>query len=101
MEQEKRSVMRFDPKSHEKKKKLIILMLDVTPNSLGEEHPDTSVSAWNYLTTLLKTGDTETASEVLRQYLLWLLEHDPITLGGDLQQIRAGVAQLLESAEGS
>ncbi|MCW5785660.1 MAG: tetratricopeptide repeat protein, partial [Nitrospirales bacterium] len=68
---------------------------------LGEEHPDTSLSAWNYLITLLETGDTETGLEVLRHYLLWLLEQDPSTLGGSQQQIRADVAQLLKSAEDS
>jgi len=76
-------------------------VLELRQRILGEEHPSTSLSAWNYLNALLETGDTETALEVLRQYLLWLLERDPSTLGGDQQQIRAGVAQLLESSEGS
>ncbi|MEO8326006.1 MAG: toll/interleukin-1 receptor domain-containing protein [Nitrospirota bacterium] len=69
--------------------------------NLGEEHPSTSISAWNYLNTLLETGDTETARKVQRQYLLWLLEKDPLLLGDAQQQIRAGVAQLLESEEDS
>ncbi|MCA9469990.1 MAG: tetratricopeptide repeat protein, partial [Nitrospira sp.] len=72
---------------------------------LGEEHPDTSISAWNYLNTLLNSGDIETAVQIIRRYLLWLLERDPSTLGGTQQQIRTGVVQILESsresAEGS
>ncbi len=76
-------------------------VLELTQRILGKEHPSTSLSAWNYLNTLLEKGDTETALEVLRQYLLWLLEHDPSTLGGYQPQIRASVAQILESSEGS
>ena len=72
---------------------------------LGEEHPSTSISAWNYLNTLLNSGDIETAVQIIRRYLLWLLERDPSTLGGTQQQIRTGVVQILESsresAEGS
>ena len=63
---------------------------------LGEEHPSTSISAWNYLNTLLNSGDIETAVQIIRRYLLWLLERDPSTLGGTQQQIRAGVAKLLK-----
>ena len=76
-------------------------VLDLRQRILGKEHPSTSLSAWNYLNTLFETGDTETALEVAHQYLLWLLEHDPSTLGGYQTQIRAGVAQLLESSESS
>ncbi|MBA3612786.1 MAG: tetratricopeptide repeat protein [Nitrospirales bacterium] len=80
---------------------LQISVLERTQRILGEEHPSTSLSAWNYLNLLLQTGDTETTLDILRKYLLWLLERDPSTLGGHQQRIRAGVAKFLESAEGS
>jgi len=64
---------------------------------LGEDHPDTSISAWNYLNALLQTGESETVPDILRRYLLWLLERDPSTLGGDQQHIRSGLLNLLES----
>ena len=75
-------------------------VLELSNHVLGVEHLTTSLSAWNYFSTLSKRGDIETAMDVRRQYLLWLLERGPITLGGEQQKIRADVARLLESGEG-
>ncbi|MGP0593421.1 tetratricopeptide repeat protein [Nitrospira sp. T9] len=77
------------------------IVVERTHRLFGKENPATSLSAWNYLNFLLKTEDIGTALEVLRQYLLWLLHQGPSTLGSDQQQIRAGVAKLLESAKDS
>jgi len=61
---------------------------------LGEEHPATSVSAWNLFTTLHQADDTEAARAVLREHLLWLAERDPAGLGGDQRAIRRMVRKL-------
>jgi hypothetical protein len=58
---------------------------------LGEEHPTTSISAWNLFATLHQAEDSEAASAVLREHLLWLAERDPAGLGGDQREIRRRV----------
>ena len=62
--------------------------LAVRRRVLGEEHPDTSVSAWNLFSTLHQADDSEAASTVLREHLLWLAERNPAGLGGDQRAIR-------------
>ncbi len=62
--------------------------LDVRRRVLGAEHPNTSVSAYNLLYTLLEVGEPELARDVFIHHLAWLLQRDPATLGADQRQIR-------------
>lgn len=48
--------------------------LAVCRRVLGEAHPTTSISAWNLFATLQQAEDSEAASTVLREHLLWLAE---------------------------
>ena len=61
-------------------------MLEIQRHILGDEHPETSVSAWNLLSTLLEM-DNPKAKVVFENDLLWLLGRDPTTRGADQQQI--------------
>jgi hypothetical protein len=77
--------------------------LAVRRRVLGEEHPATSISAWNLFMTLHQAEETEAASAVLGEHLLWLAERDPAGLGGDQRKIRGFVRKLagLDDAESS
>jgi tetratricopeptide (TPR) repeat protein len=55
---------------------------------LGEKHPNTSLSAWNLFHTLSELHDKPAAQTILDEYLLWLLQRDPATLGAMHQQVR-------------
>ena len=63
-------------------------VLDLSRRVLGEEHPDTTISAFNLLVTLVKVGEPESARSVFTQHLAWLPERDPATLGPHQRQIR-------------
>ena len=72
-------------------------VLGVRRKVLGEDHPDTSISAWNLLQTLLAAQDYQRAMTILEENLLWLLGRDPSSLGTDQRNIRNGVCQFIES----
>ena len=70
-------------------------VLAVRRRVLGEEHPDTSLSAWNLILTLRDSGKVAEAGEVLRENLLWLLDRDPETLTKHQQEIREQLPSML------
>ncbi|MEA3323612.1 MAG: tetratricopeptide repeat protein [Euryarchaeota archaeon] len=74
-------------------------VLEIRRRILGEEHRDTSVSAWNLLTTLAKIDDPVRARTVLENDLIWLLDRDPASLGADQRWIREMVSQITGKAE--
>jgi Tetratricopeptide repeat len=61
--------------------------LEIRRRIQGEEHPDTSTSEWNLLTTLLELGEQSAARAVFK-HLAWLLERAPESLGATHQKIR-------------
>ena len=63
-------------------------VLEVRRRVLGEEHPDTSLSAWNLFLTLVQLNEIATAKRIIHDRLRWLLERDPATLDTNQQQIR-------------
>jgi len=65
-----------------------VQVLEISRRILGDEHPSTSVSAWNLFSTLREMDDQTNAMAVLKNDLLWLMDRDPATLGADQQQIR-------------
>jgi hypothetical protein len=65
---------------------------------LGEEHPDTLISAWNLFTTALGLQDAATAKEVFQPFLLPLLQADPAGLPASSRTIRQ---QLLNAMQPS
>jgi hypothetical protein len=69
-------------------------VLEITCRILGDEHPDTSVSAWNLFYTLIEMNDSK-AKAVFENDLFWLLDRDPATLGAYQQQIREMIIQLI------
>lgn len=70
-------------------------VLEARWRRLGEEHPDTSITAWNLLGTLLQSEDPSAAAEVLTGDLIWLLKRDPKTLGAAQSQIREMLKTML------
>jgi hypothetical protein len=71
-------------------------VLEVFTRVLGEEHPDTSTSAWNLFSTLSQQNEQQAALALLQTRLLWLLERDPATLSAAHQQIRNLLTQILQ-----
>jgi hypothetical protein len=67
--------------------------LAVLHRDLGVEHPDTSISAWNLLPILFESGERDAAQALCKQYLTWLLDRDPKTLGSEQRKIREMLAQ--------
>jgi tetratricopeptide (TPR) repeat protein len=61
-------------------------LLEIRSRLLGDEHPDTSLSAWNLHLTLLVLCDS--SEDILKKYLLWLLDRDPASLEVNQQKIR-------------
>jgi tetratricopeptide (TPR) repeat protein len=59
---------------------------------LGDNHPNTSILAWNLVTKFLRAGESNAANKLLQSTLLWLLERDPSSLGGDQRLIRGYVS---------
>jgi Tetratricopeptide repeat len=47
-------------------------MLAIRRRVLGERHPDTTLSAWNLVTTLRQIGESESAARILVECLEWL-----------------------------
>ena len=76
-------------------------VLEITRRILGEEHPDTSLSAWNLLVTLSELGDNTRAVDILNKDLLWLLKCDPASLGANQQQIRGRIIQVKRESAGA
>ncbi len=70
-------------------------MLRVRQRILGEEHPDTTISAWNLFNTLMEMYDSTEAGTVLKNHLLCLLDRDPESLGANQQQIREMFSQMI------
>lgn len=54
----------------------------------GNEHPDTTVSAWSLYRTLEDLQEMDSAGEVLSKHLDWLLQSDPDRLAASQTQIR-------------
>ena len=69
-------------------------VLDVRRRVLGEEHPDTVVSAWNLLLTLADLTDGEAARQVFIAYLVPLLQRNPATLSANLRQIQSTLQRI-------
>jgi hypothetical protein len=61
---------------------------------LGEEHPDTTIAAWNLFRTLEDIG-ADSAVKVLAENLHWLLERGPAGLAESQRQIRRMLADRL------
>ncbi len=70
-------------------------VLEIRSRILGDEHPDTSVSAWNLFFTLIEMDDPKTKA-VLEDDLFWLVDRDPATLGVCQQKIREMILQMIE-----
>jgi hypothetical protein len=70
-------------------------VLAVRQRILGEEHPTTSVSAWNLFTTLGNCNDLDAAKQVLAQALLWILGADMDSLDAQQRQIRIYLQEVL------
>ncbi len=70
-------------------------MLEIRRRILGDEHPITSVSAWNLFSTLLEMDDPANAMAVLENDLFWLMDRDPATLGTYQQKIREMILQVI------
>ena len=70
-------------------------VLEITRRIRGNEHPDTSSSAWNLFYTLVKIDDPVRARTVLETDLLWLLDSDPASLGADQRRIREQVKKAI------
>ncbi|HWQ94345.1 MAG TPA: tetratricopeptide repeat-containing protein, partial [Gammaproteobacteria bacterium] len=62
-------------------------VLAVRRRVLGEEHPDTTISAWNLFMSLLYLQEVDAAREILVRHLAWLLQTDPQALSFEQQQI--------------
>lgn len=62
---------------------------------LGERHPDTTVSAWNLVTTLHRIGESESAARILRECLARLVSVDAASLSAAQREIRGRVAVIL------
>jgi Tetratricopeptide repeat len=74
-------------------------VLEIRRRTLGPEHPDTSISAWNLFRTLHDLGEREAARAVLERDLLWLLDRDSATLGADQRKIREMGAQEVKKVD--
>jgi len=74
-------------------------VLETSRRALGNEHLDTSRSAWNLFTILRDMSDSARAGTVLETDLLWLLDRDPASLGADQRRIRELVSQIAGAAE--
>jgi hypothetical protein len=61
---------------------------------LGEHHPDTSVSAWNLLRTLLERGEKSQVKTVVDE-LAWLLGCEPGAVGIDQRNIREWLPEIV------
>ncbi len=70
-------------------------VLEIRRRILGDEHPDTSVSAWNLFFTLIEMNDPK-ANAVFEDDLFWLMDRDPATLGVYQQKIREMILQMIE-----
>jgi len=68
-------------------------VLEVRRLLLGEEHPDTFLSEWNLLMTVLQSRDFQNVIPLVEK-LSWLLKRDPETLGATHRQIREMLAEL-------
>lgn len=66
---------------------------------LGERHPDTTVSAWNLVTTLHRIGESESAARILRECLAWLVSVDAASLSADQREIRGRVAVISSAGQ--
>ena len=66
---------------------------------LGEEHPDTSLSAWNLFITLGEMGDFDEGKKVLENHIAWLLGRDPKSLGAYQGHIRDLIIQMFQGAD--
>ena len=80
---------------------LQVQVLEASRRLLGQEHPDTSSSAWNLYSTLRALGEDEEATAVVRERLSWLLDRDPATLGRDHRQIRQLLLEIQNSQSAS
>jgi len=69
--------------------------LEVSRRILGEEHPDTTLSAWNLLVTLLNMQETDAAMVVLREHLAWLVAAKQDHLAAVQVQIREMLTKML------
>jgi hypothetical protein len=65
---------------------------------LGEEHPDTTVSAWNLVSTFLDAQQPEAAKDVIDTCLAWLLATDDETLSADQRTVKSYVKSLIYQA---
>jgi hypothetical protein len=79
-------------------RKLQEQVLEGSRRLLGDEHPDTTISAWNLLQTL-ESGDNGAAWRAAAENLSWLLDADPATLAWDQQKIRQMLSEMLEQAQ--
>jgi hypothetical protein len=68
-------------------------VLETHRRILGERHPDTTISAWNLLLTLLDQGDDE-AGGIFARDLAWLLEAEVDDLGASQRTIRGYLAEM-------
>jgi hypothetical protein len=65
---------------------------------LGERHSDTTVSAWNLVTTLLTAGESEAAVDIGRASLAWLLAEVPARLSADQRAVKEQLERLIAQA---
>jgi tetratricopeptide (TPR) repeat protein len=71
-------------------------VLEISRRVLGEDHPNTSISAWNLLTTLREMDDVDEAMKILKNHLLWLIGRDPASIGTYQMQIREMIIRMFE-----
>jgi hypothetical protein len=64
-------------------------VMSVRRRVLGEEHPDTVLTAWNLFCTLCILKDEKGAMPVFTAYLVPLLQRDPATLSAGLRKIQS------------
>jgi hypothetical protein len=74
---------------------------DIRNRLLGDEHPDTSLSAWNLVYTLLQMGNPAEAIDILKRDLLWLLQRESSDLEANQQKIREMIIQMIEQKDQS
>ncbi len=74
-------------------------VLEIRRRVLGDEHSDTSLSAWNLVYTLLEAGDGARAVDILNKHLLWLLDRDPASLEANQQKICEMMIQMIQTME--
>jgi hypothetical protein len=69
--------------------------LDARRESLGAEHPDTTVSAWNLLLSCLDGGNLKAARVVRERDLMWMFSRDPASLAGDQRTVLEMLKKML------